>query len=204
MLGRRSPPLLRAFPAGACRVCVASRHRQPFAAHRLGRAPSLCSALRCQSSGASKSDIDTAYQHLAADAKGKLKLQLLSDAHAVLSNELKRKEYDAMCQKSDVRSLTVISDAKSAKANPQNSTNATKKKKNAMRQRDDIRALTDKLAAKSADQEKSQRSAWYDLSEMIATILLFLLALVIFQIVVCSPGLQSPSATASSDVFAIQ
>ena len=140
MLRRRSPPLPRAFPAGACRVCVASRHHQPFAANRLGRAPSLWSALRCQSSsqdyysllgvssGASKSDIDTAYQRLAADAEGKLKQQLLSDAHAVLSNELKRKEYDAMCQKSDARSLTVISDDKSAKANPQNSTNATNAK----------------------------------------------------------------------------
>jgi len=71
--------------------------------------------------GASKSDIDTAYQRLAADAKGKRKLQLLSQAHAVLSNDTTRKEYDAMRQRGDVRSMTVESDAKSADPRPQKS-----------------------------------------------------------------------------------
>ena len=65
---------------------------------RGGNAPAaIPSSFRdlCFGRDALTSDIDTAYKHLAADA------------HAVLSIELKRKEYDAMRQRSDVRSLTV-------------------------------------------------------------------------------------------------
>ena len=110
---RRSLPLSTAFPAAAGRVCVTSRPRQlPFASHWLGRAPSLWSALRCQSSSldyyslpgvsldASATDMYTAYEQLVWEETVERRLA----AHAALSSDVTPE----MCQVSNDFLLLVL------------------------------------------------------------------------------------------------